>query len=72
MDKTYKADNAIYLISLLIIAMGVIVRLIAFYYNRSLWLDEAMLASSIVQRGYAGLFHTLDYFKGLQSDFSVL
>ena len=40
---------------------GVIVRIIQYSFNRSLWLDEAALASSIVTRSYGGLLGGLDY-----------
>jgi hypothetical protein len=31
-----------------------------YFYNRSLWLDEAMLSLNIIQRNYGGLTHPLD------------
>jgi hypothetical protein len=44
-----------------IIGFGIFVRLIQYLSNRSLWLDEAALASSIVSRSYHGLLQLLDY-----------
>jgi 4-amino-4-deoxy-L-arabinose transferase-like glycosyltransferase len=50
--------------SYLVILLGVTARLAAFLYNRSLWLDEAFLASSVIQRNLFGLFSELDYNQG--------
>lgn len=50
--------------SYLIIFLAVAARLAAYIYNRSLWCDEACLASSVVQRNYLGLFKELDYLQG--------
>lgn len=44
-----------------LIVFGVVVRLVQFLANRSLWLDEAALASSIVTRSYLGLLQLLDH-----------
>ena len=44
-----------------IIGLGILVRLVQYLSTRSLWLDEAALASSIVSRSYNGLFQLLDY-----------
>ncbi len=44
-----------------IVGFGIIVRLIQFLSNRSLWLDEAAIAISIVNRTYRGLLQPLDY-----------
>lgn len=38
-----------------IIVFGTVIRLVEYAHNRSLWLDEAMLANNIVTRGYAEL-----------------
>lgn len=44
------------------IGLGIIIRLVQFLANRALWIDEAALASSLVNRSYSGLFlKTLDY-----------
>ncbi len=47
-----------------LIALGILLRLRQYLTGRSLWLDEAMLASSIVDRGFAGLFQPLEYGQG--------
>ena len=44
----------------LLVGLGVGIRLIAYLYNRSLWRDEALLASNIETRSYAGLLQPLD------------
>jgi uncharacterized membrane protein len=43
-----------------LVGLGVAVRLVAYLYNRSLWRDEALLASNIESRSYAGLLQPLD------------
>jgi 4-amino-4-deoxy-L-arabinose transferase-like glycosyltransferase len=50
--------------SFLMIALGGLLRLVAFLYNRSLFLDEAYLASSVIQRNYFGLLQPLDFSQG--------
>jgi|688.fasta_scaffold12614_1 hypothetical protein len=44
-----------------IILFGVSFSLIQFFYNRSLWLDEAMLANNIIERNFWELTKPLDY-----------
>ncbi len=51
-------------ISLLIICFGILVRVIQYLYNRSLWADEAVLALNIVNRSYLELLQPLDYEQG--------
>lgn len=44
------------------IGTGILLRLFHFFYNRSLWMDEVYLASSLVKMNYAELVNqTLDY-----------
>jgi len=57
-------EKALWGLSLAMILMGLSVRIVAFLYNRSFWVDEAMLASSLVQRDYLGLLLPLDYGQG--------
>ncbi len=45
----------------IIISFGILIRLIQYLYNRSLWADEAVLALNIVNRSYLELFQPLDY-----------
>jgi len=44
-----------------IICFGIVLRLVQYLYNRSLWLDEAMLALNIVNRSFTELLTPLDY-----------
>ena len=48
-------------LSWIIIIFGIIVRLIQYIYNRSLWADEAVLALNILNRSYSELTQPLDY-----------
>ena len=47
----------------LILVIGVLLALGQYGYNRSIWLDEAMLTLNIVERGYMGLLQPLDYWQ---------
>jgi uncharacterized membrane protein len=44
-----------------ILIAGISFRLVQYFFDRSLWLDETSLAINIVQRGYSGLLHPLDH-----------
>jgi dolichyl-phosphate-mannose-protein mannosyltransferase len=44
-----------------VLSLGAFLRLIEYFGNRTLWLDEAMLALGIGRRGYLGLLAPLDY-----------
>lgn len=46
-----------------LVAFGTLVRLTQLLANRSLWVDEAALASSIVSRSYLRSFQLLDYWQ---------
>ena len=48
-------------IAWIIIGFGILIRLIQYLYNRSLWADEAVLALNIVNRSYLELLQPLDY-----------
>lgn len=47
-----------------IIGFGILVRLVQYLSNRSLWNDEAALALNIVNRSYLELLQPLDYNQG--------
>ncbi|OPZ92052.1 MAG: hypothetical protein BWY74_01764 [Firmicutes bacterium ADurb.Bin419] len=49
------------IIYIIVIFLGVLFRVGSYIQDRTLWYDEAMLASSIIQRGFGGLFEPLDY-----------
>src|SRR5512144_903664 len=57
---------------LLLILAGIGVRLVPMLANRSLWLDEAMLALNIVTRPLADLLRPLDYAQGAPLGFLLL
>lgn len=49
------------IVILFILLMGILLSTSQFFYNRSLWLDEAMLALGIINCGFLGLLHPLAY-----------
>lgn len=55
-----------------LMGLGILLRLRQYLTGRSLWLDEAMLASSVVDRGFAGLFQPLEYGQGSPIGFLLI
>jgi hypothetical protein len=51
-------------LSVVILAVGILLRLLQWLNNRSLWLDEAMLARNIIDRSPFELLTPLDYNQG--------
>ena len=56
-----KRINPEMLLIICLLAIGIILRIWQYATNRSLWLDEALLALNLVQRTFAGLLQPLDY-----------
>ena len=59
-------------IGLSLVLAGLVLRLRQYLVNRSLWLDEAMLANNILARDFAGLFRQLDNDQGAPVGFLLL
>lgn len=54
------------------IALGILARVIQYMHNRSLWLDEAMLAMNVVERGFRELLLPLDYMQAAPVGFLIV
>jgi len=50
-----RLEKTVCVILTLIIAAGMILRVIPYFYNRSLWIDEAFLVSSVFTRSFSDL-----------------
>ena len=61
---TKKQLSIPFIIAVLLIFIGILLRTVQYSSGRSLWLDEAMLALNIVNRTYAELIKPLDYHQG--------
>jgi hypothetical protein len=53
-----------FIVGIVVIAYGLLLRLRFYSLNLTFWLDEAMLALNIVGRSFAGLVQQLDYNQG--------
>jgi len=67
--KTISFTAILYII---VISLGVLFRIGSFIQDRTLWYDEAMLASGIIQRGFSGLFEPLDYSQSAPLGFLII
>jgi len=54
------------------ILIGIALRVAQFASNRSLWLDEALLALNVLHRSFGGLLNPLDYHQGAPFGFLLL
>ncbi|NLD46307.1 MAG: hypothetical protein GX660_03795, partial [Clostridiaceae bacterium] len=57
-DKPFDSTKILYII---VLALGILFRLGSYIQDRTLWYDEAMLASSVFQHGFTNLLEPLDY-----------
>jgi uncharacterized membrane protein len=46
------------------IGFGIVLRLVRYFADRSLWLDESLLSINLMTRSYRDLLETLDYNQG--------
>ncbi|MGB2886464.1 MAG: glycosyltransferase family 39 protein [Candidatus Acidiferrales bacterium] len=56
----------------LILAWGILLRLVPYIAKRSLWLDESELALNVIHRSFAGLLKPLNYEQGAPVGFLIL
>jgi len=70
-DSLEKVYNSAWTIRI-ILALGILIRVIQYVSNRSLWLDEAMLSSNIVNRTSLGMLQPLDKAQGAPVGFLIL
>lgn len=59
-------------LTVIAISVGVGLRFLGYFRNRSLWFDEAALAVNIVERPLAGLFRPLEFHQGAPVGFLVV
>jgi hypothetical protein len=57
---------------MLFIGLAIILRLVQYLYNRSLWVDESFLALNIINRSFKTLLQPLDFNQGAQVGFLMI
>ncbi len=72
MDKPSRFSRLVPLAAWGLVALGIVLRLRQYLANRSLWLDETMLALNIIHKDVWGLFGKLDYEQGAPLGFLLL
>lgn len=63
MEVKNKKDILFYLIAFLICAIGVFLRLKAYFASYSFWMDECSLAINVINRGIFGFFTPLEHYQ---------
>lgn len=56
-----KSNSILDVLPLTIVIVGILLRLIQYFINRSLWIDEAFLALNIINKSWLELLNPLDY-----------
>lgn len=72
MDKPSRFSRLVTFAAWGLLAIGIVLRLRQYLANRSLWLDEAMLALNIIHKDVWGLFGKLDSEQGAPLGFLLL
>lgn len=67
-SQLYSSNKLIWIF----ISLGIILRLVQYLSNRSLWVDESMLSLNIIDRSFSGLLQPLDYNQGAPIGFLIL
>ena len=49
---------------IVLVLVAIALRVVEYFHNKAIWLDEAHLALNILQRDYAGLTQRLDFGQG--------